>query len=81
MKGKGLGRHSEGISAPLEADGQLARSKRGLGYYGEKLDRLQGRKKMKGESGTFISTVYDYKDSGDSVLRLRGPNALKYRQN
>eukprot|EP00118_Oscarella_pearsei_P009842 m.57683 g.57683 ORF g.57683 m.57683 type:complete len:145 (+) comp34755_c0_seq1:2158-2592(+) len=79
VKGKGLGRHSEGIAAPVRADGQLSKSKQGLGYHGVKLDRLQGCKRLKAKSGTFISTVYDYKDDPDSVLRLRGPNALKYR--
>ena len=31
-EGQGLGRQSRGIATPLEADGQLPRNKKGLGY-------------------------------------------------
>lgn len=45
-----------------------------------KLDRMQGKKRHRAEGGMVISTVYDQKDDPDSLLRLRGPAALKYRK-
>lgn len=42
-EGKGLGRNSAGLPYAIDSDGQHPRNKKGLGYYGEKLQGWGGR--------------------------------------
>ena len=78
-KGSGVGSWKTGISEPVEAEGQKPFERKGLGYYGEKLNRNVKRPKRRAERDVIISTVYDEKDEDDNVFRNRGPHTLKYK--
>nr|XP_006821897.1 PREDICTED: G patch domain-containing protein 3-like [Saccoglossus kowalevskii] len=80
--GEGLGASVSGITAALENDGQHPRERKGLGYYGEKINRnVKKTKKRRAEDG-IITTIYDNPletDQPDTLLRSQHPWTLKYR--
>lgn len=76
-EGNSLGSSQVGIKEPVVADGQFPKCKRGLGYYGEKLERHV--KRPRAERDVIISTVYDEPDSQEeNVFQSPGPDKLKY---
>ena len=79
-EGGSLGSSQKGIKEPVVAEGQFPKCKRGLGYYGEKLQRHV--KRPKAERDVIISTVYDEPDSSEEKLfESWGPGKLKYLNN
>lgn len=79
--GMGLGRTTKGIPEALEGDGQKPRERKGLGYYGEALNRGNTRGHSS-KSGVHISTVYDDRLQSDppEPLLMRPPTTqMKYR--
>lgn len=75
-EGGSLGSSQKGITEPVFAEGQLPKCKRGLGYYGEKLQRHVKQPKVK----RIISTVYDELDSNEeNLFESWGPDKLKNR--
>ena len=79
-EGQSLGCSQVGITEPIASDGQKPTSKRGLGYYGEKLIRYPKRARPTREA--VISTVYDEKeDKNADIFQSKGPHAIKYRDN
>lgn len=79
-EGGSLGSSQEGITEPVVAEGQLPKCKRGLGYYGEKLQRHV--KRPKAERNVIISTIFDEPDNNEeNVFESWGPDKLKYVNN
>lgn len=79
-EGGSLGSSQEGITEPVIAEGQLPQCKRGLGYYGEKLQRHV--KRPKAERNVIISTIYDGPDNNEeNMFESWGPEKLKYINN
>lgn len=79
-EGQSLGSSQVGITEPISSDGQKPSSKRGLGYYGEKLKRYPKRARPTREA--VISTVYDKKEEKSAELyQSEGPYTIKYRDN
>ena len=77
-EGQGLGNSCVGLAKPIEAEGHSPVSKRGLGYYGEKLDRKV--KRTCGERDVVIKTIYDDPDERNSNPYLtQSPHVLTYR--
>lgn len=78
-EGGSLGLSQEGITEPVVAEGQLPKSKKGLGYHGEKLQR---HVKWPKAQRNVISTIYDEPDNNEeNVFESWGPNKLKYVNN
>ena len=76
-EGGSLGSSQVGIKEPVVAEGQFPKCKRGLGYYGEKLQRHV--KRPRAEKDVIIATIYDEPDSQeDNLFESWGPNKLKY---
>lgn len=76
-EGSSLGSSQVGIKEPVLADGQFPKCKRGLGYYGEKLERHV--KRPRAERDVIISTVYDkLEGQEDPLFQSPGPDKLKY---
>lgn len=79
-EGGSLGLSQVGITEPVVAEGQLPKSKKGLGYYGEKLQRQV--KRPRAERNVIISTIYDEPDNNEeNVFESWGPDKLKYVNN
>lgn len=79
-EGGSLGSSQVGIKEPVVAEGQVPKCKRGLGYYGEKLQRHV--KRPRAERNVIISTVYDEPDSqGVNLFESWRPYKLKYVSN
>lgn len=79
-EGGSLGSSQLGVTEPVVADGQLPKCKRGLGYYGEKLERHV--KRPKAERNVIISTIYDEPDREEvNLFESWGPDKLKYVSN
>lgn len=77
-EGGSLGSSQEGIKEPVVAEGQMPKCKRGLGYYGEKLQRHVKRSRAE----RIISTIYDEPDSKEvNLFESWGPSKLKYVDN
>jgi hypothetical protein len=78
--GQSLGSSQVGITEPISSNGQKPRSKRGLGYYGEKLNRFP--KRVRPTREVVISTVFDKKEERSAELfQSEGPFTIKYRDN
>ena len=78
-EGGSLGLSQEGITEPVVAEGQLPKSKKGLGYHGEKLQR---HVKWPKAQRNVISTIYDEPDNNEeNVFESWGPSKLKYVNN
>ena len=78
-EGGSLGSSQKGIKEPVVAEGQFPKCKRGLGYYGEKLQRHV--KRPKAERDVIISTVYDEPDSSEEKLfESWGPSVVVKRR-
>lgn len=78
-EGGSLGSSQVGIKEPVVAEGQVPKCKRGLGYYGEKLQRHV--KRPRAERNVIISTVYDEPDSqGVNLFESWRPYKLKDRK-
>ena len=76
--GEGTGNLCGGLAKAKEAGGTRPVSKRGLGYYGEKLDRKV--KRTCGERDVVIKTIYDDPDERNSNPYLtQSPHVLTYR--
>lgn len=76
--GQSLGSSQTGITEPLPNDGQHPSSKRGLGFYGEKLNRVVKRPRPTREA--VISTIYDkVEDRNSELFQSGGPYNIKYR--
>lgn len=76
--GQSLGSSQVGITEPIPNSGQHPSSKRGLGFYGEKLVRTIKRPRPTRE--LVISTIYDKEDERKSELfQSEGPYSMKYR--
>ena len=81
-EGKGLGASQVGRAEPVSADGQAPHSKRGLGYFGEKLERNVQVKRPRADREVKISTIYDEPDErGVNLFQSQGPHVLTYRDN
>ena len=79
-EGGSLGSSQVGIKEPVVAEGQMPKCKRGLGYYGEKLQRHV--KRPRAERNVIISTVYDEPDSQEvNLFESWRPDKLKYVSN
>ncbi|XP_048582833.1 uncharacterized protein LOC5512880 [Nematostella vectensis] len=77
-QGQSLGSSQPGITEPVPADGQKPSSKRGLGYYGEKLNRHV--KRTRATRDVVIATVFDNPEERSTELyESTGPHAVKYR--
>ncbi|KAK3752733.1 hypothetical protein QZH41_018704 [Actinostola sp. cb2023] len=77
-EGQSLGSSQVGITEPIPSDGQKPSSKRGLGFYGEKLNRFVKRPRPMREA--VISTIYDKKeDRNVGLFQSEGPYNIKYR--
>ena len=82
QEGRGLGTSQVGIAEPVSAEGQMPYSKRGLGYFGEKLERNVHIKRPRADREVMISTVYDEPDErGTNLFQSQGPYILTYRDN
>ncbi|XP_033628485.1 G patch domain-containing protein 3-like isoform X1 [Asterias rubens] len=89
VEGEGLGKTMKGMSQALDNIGQKMHDKRGIGYYGKKLNQKKQFKtgpsasyKPSGNREFIISTVYDdpkVTDPAEPLLRSQGPYHLKYR--
>ena len=77
-EGQGLGSWQVGLAEPIQADGQKPTSKRGFGYYGEKLDRTV--KRARAERDVVIKTIFDKPDERNTdPYSTQGPHVLTYR--
>lgn len=78
-EGSGVGASKQGITEPVDTEGQHPLNKRGLGYRGEKLGRgMPFSKQRKANRDIVISTVYDKRD--DSIATDSATSkAMKYR--
>jgi hypothetical protein len=87
--GRGLGSKLGGLADTISSDGQKPYDKRGLGYFGEKINRYgrvaaAPRRQVDDADTVSISTVYDTwphpKDAPDSLLRRGDSHLMKYRK-
>ena len=82
-RGSGAGPSGEGIREPIRGAGHKPYERTGLGYYGEKLNRVveKGRREVVGE--VEISTVFDREVdrerdcTREEMMRYQGLNQLK----
>ena len=87
-EGDKIGLRNNGLLEPLDgSDGKTPTDKRGLGYYGEKVDRNQMTQLVKSKrlneyrnSPYYIGSKYENVDKKESLLRRHDPT-MKYRKN
>jgi hypothetical protein len=87
-EGDKIGLRNNGLLEPLDgSDGKRPADKRGLGYFGEKVDRHQMTQLVKSKrlheyrsSPYYIGSKYENVDKKDSLLRRHDPT-IKYRHN
>ena len=80
--GASLGSSQKGIVKPVESDGQKPRERKGLGYYGEPLQRFGTGSKRKTYEHATISTVYDRiseTDRTEPLLQRNPTTTIKFR--
>jgi hypothetical protein len=87
-EGDKIGLRNNGLLEPLDgSDGKKPTDKRGLGYYGVKVDRNQMTQLVNSKrlneyrnSPYYIGSKYEHVDKKDSLLRRYDPT-MKYRKN
>lgn len=84
-EGGRLGKSVPGLAEALECEGQHPKDKKGLGYFGEKVNRYHSnmaRLRQAKDGLPIITTKYDNPrdtDPSETLLRRQNPHNLKYR--